>query len=121
MKNMILIAVLLIVTFLAIYLLDVKEPYSFGNVNHVSVAKNESLIEIQVSTKNINQRYFYDYEMKDDSLYVRTYKVVNPKAKVIIESTFNVKIDKGSDDFQALYINVDSGDKLLWQREEKSF
>lgn len=117
MKNIILIVVLLAVTFLAIHLLDVKEVYSFGNVKHVSVAEKQSMIEIQVSTNNINRRFFYDYTISGDALYVRTYKVVNPKANVIIDATMNLSIDKGSDDFQALYINGVEKDILIWQQE----
>lgn len=115
MKNCLLIIVLIAVTFWAIHLLDAKTPYSFGTVGNVDVQENTTTIDLNIDLKEVNQSWFYDYELVGNQMYVHTYRVVNPRADKILSSPLTITVDKGYLDFSHLYLCTDQGEQLIWE------
>ena len=113
MKDFILIIILIIITFWAINLLNYKEKYVFDIINNINVSENNTEMELITSKKIDNFRWFYEYEVKDKCLYISTYKVVNPISKKI-GALLEIDINKGYNDFDKIYLNDYSGDKIIW-------
>ncbi len=115
MKNIILILLLFFVIFVAIKLLEFKQQYAFEIVQEIEVLEHKSEIELITTQKLKNAKWFYDYEIKEDKLFITTYAVVNPLSKIKGPS-LKFNLDKGYLDFNEIYINQASGDKMIWSK-----
>lgn len=113
MKNAILILLLFFVIFLAFKLLEFKQPYAFDIIQEIEVFEHKCEIELITTQKVKYAKWFYNYEIKEDKLYITTYAVVNPLSKRK-GPNLELSIDKGYLDFSEIYINQVGGDKLIW-------
>lgn len=116
MKDFILIIILVVITIGAINLLDHKEPYVFETVNDIVVTENKTTFDLITSDEISGFRWFHDYEIKDKNMYVTTYKVINPMSKAM-GPQYKFSIDKGLKDFDKIYLNAESENKLIWNKD----
>lgn len=117
MKNLIWIVLLIVLVLFLYKSIDTRVPVVFEDVMEIKVTENTTSITLSKEDVDINDKFNYDYKIKDNSLYINTFKVYN---KFYRNEAFllKVSIDKGYNDFEKIYLNDVSGDKIIWTKEK---
>ena len=97
-----------------------KDMFLFDKVDKINVQSGK--MECYVSTSWYMSSWTYDYIIEDNILYITVYQHSLINIFATQKHDLNIKISKGYNDFDKIYINGNGKDKILiWEKENNKY